>query len=102
MDCSLQAPLYVGFPRQEYWNGLPFPPPEDLSNPGIETMSTAWQVDSLPLSHQGSPRLFGKDVKLPPALQLILVLSKSAFQPGWRTTTGGKKTIKKVLSRVVK
>jgi len=34
MDCS-QAPLSRGFPRQEYWSGLPFPPPEDLPDSGI-------------------------------------------------------------------
>ena len=33
-----QAPLSVGFPRQEYWSGLPFPPPGDLLHPGIEFM----------------------------------------------------------------
>ena len=33
---ALQAPLSVGFPSQEYWSGLPFPPPEDLPDPGIE------------------------------------------------------------------
>ena len=43
----------MGFPRQEYWSGLPFPPPEDLPDPGIEPMSPALQADSLPLSHQG-------------------------------------------------
>ena len=31
-----QAPLTMGFPRQEYWSGLPFPSPEGLRNPGIE------------------------------------------------------------------
>ena len=44
----------VGFSRQEYWSGLPFPPPGDLPNPGIELKSSALQVDSLPLSHQGN------------------------------------------------
>ena len=34
-----QAPLSVGFSRQEYWSGLPFPSPEDLPNPGIEPPS---------------------------------------------------------------
>ena len=33
---ALQAPLFMGFPRQEYWIGLPFPPPGDLSDSGIE------------------------------------------------------------------
>ena len=36
-----QAPLSVGFPRQEYWSGLPLPNPGDLPNPGIEPMSLA-------------------------------------------------------------
>ena len=31
-----QPPLSMGFPRQEYWSGLPFPPPEDLPDPGME------------------------------------------------------------------
>ena len=37
----LWPPLLIGFPRQEYWSGLPFPSPEDLSNPGIEPASPA-------------------------------------------------------------
>ena len=36
-----QAPLSMGFLRQEYWSGLPFPSPGDLPNPGIEHMSPA-------------------------------------------------------------
>ena len=36
-----QAPLSMGFPRQKYWSGLPFPPPGELPNPGIEPMSPA-------------------------------------------------------------
>ena len=38
----------MGFSRQEYWNGLPFPSPGDLPNPGIEPGSPALQADSLP------------------------------------------------------
>ena len=34
-----QAPLFMGFPGQEYWNGLPFPSPEDLPDSGIELIS---------------------------------------------------------------
>ena len=51
-----QAPLSLGFSRQEYWSGLPCPPSEDLPNPGIKPGSPALQADSLPLSHQGSPQ----------------------------------------------
>ena len=36
-----QAPLSMGFPRQEYWSELPFPPPGDLPNPGIKPESPA-------------------------------------------------------------
>ena len=36
-----QAPLSMGFARQEYWSGLPFPSPGDLPNPGIKPMSPA-------------------------------------------------------------
>ena len=43
-----QAPLSVGFSRQEYWNGLPCPPPEDIPNPGIKPGSPEMQADSLP------------------------------------------------------
>ena len=53
---ALQAPLSMGFSRQEYWRALPCPPPGDLSDPGIELMfpvTPAMQVDSIPLSHQG-------------------------------------------------
>ena len=39
------APLSMGFPRQEYWSGLQFPSPEDLSDPGIKPGSPAVQAD---------------------------------------------------------
>ena len=55
-DLARQAPLSMGLLRQEYWNGLPFPSPGDLPNPGIKLQeSPVWQADSLPLSHQGNP-----------------------------------------------
>ena len=52
-----QAPLSMAFSRQEYWSGLPFPPPGDLPSPGIQPRSPAspaLQADSLPLSYHGS------------------------------------------------
>ena len=51
-----QTLLSMGFPRQEYWSGLSFPFPGNLPDPGIESTSPAWQADSLPLSHLGSPK----------------------------------------------
>ena len=50
----------MGFSRQEYWRGLPFHSPGDLPNPEIESASPALQVDSLLLSHEGSPYLGAK------------------------------------------
>ena len=55
-----QAPLSMGFYRQEDWSGLPFPTPGDLPDPGIKPVSPVsppFQVDSLPLSHRGSPEV---------------------------------------------
>ena len=45
---AYQAPLSVGFSRQEYWSGQLFPSPGDLPNPGTEPRSPTLQVDSLP------------------------------------------------------
>ena len=45
---ACQAPLSMGFSRQEYWSGLPFPSPGDLPNPGIKPGSPALQADSSP------------------------------------------------------
>ena len=71
----------MGFSRQEYWSRLPFLPLGDLPNPGIKPVSLAspaWQVDSLPLRHLGSPikadtyyikQLFKKKKKGPVSLQ---------------------------------
>ena len=56
-----QASLFMGFSRQEYWSGLPCPPPGDLPDPGTEFVSLCllqWQVDSLPLAPPGKPHLY--------------------------------------------
>ena len=57
-----QAPLSMGFSRQEYWSGLPFPSLEDLPNPGIKPRSPALQADSLPFEPQGSASWFINNV----------------------------------------
>ena len=57
MDCTCQAPLSVGFPRQEYWSGLPFPSPGDLPNPGIELRSPTLQAVALTSEPPGKPML---------------------------------------------
>ena len=54
---TCQPPLSMGFPRQEFWSGLPFPSAGHLPNPGIEPASPMWQADSLP---QGKPVAWGR------------------------------------------
>ena len=54
---SCQAPLSMELSKQEYWNGLPFPSPGDLPDPGIEPGSPALQADSLPFEPPGKPRI---------------------------------------------
>ena len=51
-----QAPLFVGFSRQEYWSGLPCSPAGDLCNPEIEPRSPALQEDSVPAELPGKPK----------------------------------------------
>ena len=52
---ALQAPLSMGFSRQEYWGGLTFPSPGDCPNSGIEPRSPTFQVDSLPSETSRKP-----------------------------------------------
>ena len=62
-----QAPLSLGFSRQELWSGVPFPPLGDLPNPGMETASPASPSlagDSLPLSGLGSPIMEKPELQL--------------------------------------
>ena len=50
-----QAPLSMGFSKQEYWSGLPFPSPGDFSDPGIKAVSPALQADALSSEPSGKP-----------------------------------------------
>ena len=52
---DIQAPLPMGFSRQEYWSGLPFPSPRVLPDPGIEPESPPLQADSLLTEPPGKP-----------------------------------------------
>ena len=56
IDYSLQTPPSMGFSRQEYWSGLPFPSPGDLPKPGIEPRSPAFQADALTSEPPGKPK----------------------------------------------
>ena len=92
LDCSLPGSSVHGifFFRQEYWSELPFPPREDLPNPGIldrwctilkEVQTSVlcllhWQVDSLPLSPLGSP---ASHIKSHSYFLVLLYLAQSHF-----------------------
>ena len=52
---AYQAPPSMGFSRQEYWSGLPFPSPGDLPDPGIKPGSPAFQADALTSEPPGKP-----------------------------------------------
>ena len=74
-----------GFSRQEYWSGLPCPPPGDLPNPGIEPRFSALQVDSLPSEPQGKSN---NDSELPKFLRLENGDNSSSSYPRgiWKIT----------------
>ena len=55
-----QAPLSMGFSRQEYWSGLPFPSPGDLPNPGIKPGSPALQADASSSEPPGKPQAYAQ------------------------------------------
>ena len=55
MNVAYQALPSMGFSRQEYWSGLPFPSLGDLPNPGIEPGSPTLQADALPSEPPGKP-----------------------------------------------
>ena len=59
---ACQGPLSTGFSRQEYWSGLPFPSPGDLSDPGIKPRSPALRADSLQTELPGKPQSEGLSV----------------------------------------
>ena len=73
---AYQSSLSMGFSRQEYWSGLPFPSPGDLPDLGNKLVSPALQVDSLPVNHQGSPTWQIVGIKY----ILILFLSPQSFK----------------------
>ena len=99
MDCSHQCPLSIGFSRQEYWSGLPFPPAENLPNPGIEpssltspalagrlfiTLQTGEPNKNFPGQHLLINELTAWQ---PPFLPLDVWLLRSWQQPKWATAS---------------
>ena len=70
-----QAPLSMEFSRQEYWSVLPFPPPGDLPDPGIEPRSPALQADDLLTELWGKPQAHSKL-----SLTILVILLNWSFQ----------------------
>ena len=90
MDCSPpavhQAPLSMGFSRQEYWSGLLFPPPGDLPDPGMEPSSLHllhWQEGSLPLAPPGSDDehlfIFLLVIYIPSSMKCLVIFAHFLF-----------------------
>ena len=77
------VPPFVGFPRQEYWSGLPFPSLGHLPDPGIEPASPALQANSLPLSPQDLIGTISQGTELAPAGPPLLGLSRRMLQCRW-------------------
>ena len=71
---ACQAPLSMGFSRQEYWNGLPFPSPGDLPNPGIKADALSSEPPGKPYIYMGRTYTYGdfpsgSEVKILSAMQ---------------------------------
>ena len=109
---AYQAPPSMGFSRQEYWSGLPFPSPGDLPDPGIEPGSPAFQADALaseppgkpnagdPGSITGSGRSAGERIGHPlqyswASLVAQLVKNLPAEQETWGQSLGWEESLEK-------
>jgi len=62
IDLGHQAPLFMEFSRQEFWNGLPFPSPGDFPDPRIEPVSPLLQADFFPSEAPGSPTFINNKI----------------------------------------
>ena len=74
-----KAPLPMGFSRQEYWSGLPFPSPGDLPNPGIEPGSPALQAEALSSEPPGKPSSSNNQYQI---VGYLIVISTRLFVSG--------------------
>ena len=83
-----QAPLFVGFSRQEYWSGLPFLSPGDLPNPGMEPRSPALQADALLSEPPGKPLSMCIEMQISDALK-----SKNSFTQFWHLFWGDNRLV---------
>ena len=77
---TYQASLSMGFSRQGYWSGLPFPSPGDLPNQGIQHTSPALQADALPSEPPGMME----------AKWRIIIVNLSGYDHSWKIGSGGR------------
>ena len=68
-----KVPQHMGFTRQEYWSGLPCPPPGDLPDPEIKPVSPTLKADSFPLSHQKDTVKYDSALKEKGSLSYVLI-----------------------------
>ena len=85
VNCSSQAPVSMGFSRQEYWSGVPFPYPGDHPNPGTEPRSPELQADSLPTELQGKSLTTIVCSYLMLATLLLLPIQDVRYYPSFST-----------------
>ena len=88
-----QRSLAPGCSRQEYWSGLPCPPPEDLPNPGVRPRSLALQTDSLPAELSEKPQFPHTEEEIEELLRLGAVSSLGSPRGDWprrATDRGGR------------
>ena len=79
---AYQVPPSMGFSRQEYWSGLPFPSPGDLPDPGIEPRSPAFQADALTSEPPGKPNWSIVDLQYCVSFRCMAVLFLSLSSLG--------------------
>ena len=77
---AYQAPLSMGFSRQEYCSGLPIPSPGDLPNPGIEPGSPALRADALPSEPPGKPIVASRIVLEASSIVGYIVVAQSTCE----------------------
>ena len=69
-----QAPLSMEISRQEYWSGLPCPPPGDLPDPGIKAISPTLQVDFLPSEPPGKPKTINSELQIKANIKTLFII----------------------------
>ena len=97
---AYQASPSMGFSRQEYWSGLPFPSPGDLPDPGIERGSPAFEADALTSEPPGNRvdlnsraiTVYSPTPKLCPSQWAFFILKWSLFNPEWELNSSYMKT----------